>query len=191
MKRPGVIKRVLNWTRQKKKKRKESITDTCPAYAIAEIYGTNYILCSLYSLPHRRESFLKISSDITAEIIAAFSCKLLEVDLRGIPISREKYQRITKFRMRNSSFFKSKKANSLFLVGFFIQNVCFIQSLQDVLSCQNFGKFKVEIIKIFLPIFTISQCYGIFKIKYIVGTFNPCKKFIVKIKINKIIVIQY
>lgn len=38
---------------KKEKKKKEPITDTCPAYAIAEIYDANYIFRSLYSLPHR------------------------------------------------------------------------------------------------------------------------------------------
>lgn len=71
---------------KKEKKKKEPITDTRPAYAIAEIYDANYILCSLYSLSE--ESFLKISSDITVKIIAAFTCKLRKKNLKVTPIAK-------------------------------------------------------------------------------------------------------
>lgn len=49
----------------KKRERKEPITGICPADAIAEIYGANYILCARFILFPIEESFFKISSDIT------------------------------------------------------------------------------------------------------------------------------
>lgn len=105
-----------------KKRKKEPITDTCPAYRRNLLHELHFVL-SLYSLPHRRKFPQDLSSDLTAEIIAAFTCKLLEEDLRGIPIGREKYQRITKFRIRNSSsfFFFQRSLNSSFLVVFLLR----------------------------------------------------------------------